>query len=45
MFQSLGVSSRAYTPGLRRFAVAFAVLLAVGFAAIPLAVLFGVIGG
>jgi succinate dehydrogenase / fumarate reductase cytochrome b subunit len=45
MFQSLGVSNRAYTPGLRRFAVAFAVLLAVGFAAIPLAVLFGVIGG
>lgn len=45
MFQSLGVSNRAYTPGLKRFAVTFAVLLGVGFAAIPLAVLFGVIGG
>src|SRR5512133_250234 len=45
MFQSLGVSNRAYTPGLKKFAVTFAVLLAVGFAAIPLAILFGVIGG
>jgi succinate dehydrogenase / fumarate reductase cytochrome b subunit len=45
MFQSLGVSNRAYTPGIKRFAVAFAVLLGVGFAAIPLAVLLGVIGG
>ncbi|HET8541376.1 MAG TPA: succinate dehydrogenase cytochrome b subunit [Anaeromyxobacter sp.] len=45
MFQSLGVSSRAYTPGIKRFAVAFAVILAVGFAAVPLAVLLGVIGG
>ncbi len=45
MFQSLGISNRAYTPGLKQFAVAFAVILFVGFAAIPLAVLFGVIGG
>jgi succinate dehydrogenase / fumarate reductase cytochrome b subunit len=45
MFQSLGVSNRAYTPGIKTFAVAFAVILGVGFAAIPLAVLFGVIGG
>ncbi len=45
MFQSLGISNRAYTPGIKRFAVAFAVILGVGFAAIPLAVLFGVIGG
>jgi succinate dehydrogenase / fumarate reductase cytochrome b subunit len=45
MFQSLGVSNRAYTPGIKRFAVAFAVILGIGFAAIPLAVLFGVIGG
>jgi succinate dehydrogenase / fumarate reductase cytochrome b subunit len=45
MFQSLGVSNRAYTPGLKKFAVTFAVLLGVGFAAIPLAILFGVIGG
>ena len=45
MFQSLGVSSRAYTPGIRRVAAALGTLLAVGFAAIPLAVLFGLIGG
>ncbi len=45
MWQSLGISNRAYTPGLKRFAVTFAVILAVGFAAIPLAVVFGVIGG
>lgn len=45
MFQSLGVSNRAYAHGLKSFAVTFAVILAVGFAAIPLAVLFGVIGG
>ena len=45
MFQSLGVSNRAYTPGIKTFAVAFAVILGIGFAAIPLAVLFGVIGG
>jgi succinate dehydrogenase / fumarate reductase cytochrome b subunit len=45
MFQSLGVSNRAYTPGLKKFAVTFAVLLGIGFAAIPLAILFGVIGG
>jgi succinate dehydrogenase / fumarate reductase cytochrome b subunit len=42
--QSLGVGSRAFTPGLRRAAAAIATVLAVGFAAVPLAVLFGVIG-
>lgn len=45
MFQSLGVANRAYTPGLKGFAVAFATLLAVGFAAVPLAVIFGIVGG
>jgi succinate dehydrogenase / fumarate reductase cytochrome b subunit len=45
MFQSLGLATRAITPGLKRFAVTFAVILAVGFASIPLAVIFGVIGG
>ncbi len=44
MFQSLGVANRAYTPGLKRFAVTFATILAVGFAAVPLAVLFGIVG-
>jgi succinate dehydrogenase / fumarate reductase cytochrome b subunit len=43
-FQSLGVSNRAFTPTLQRLAVAFAVLLTVGFAAVPLAVLFGLVG-
>jgi succinate dehydrogenase / fumarate reductase cytochrome b subunit len=42
-FQSLGVSNRAFTPTIQRFAVAFAVLLTVGFAAVPLAVLFGLV--
>ena len=45
MFQSLGVSSRAFTPGLKGFAIAFAVIVALGFAAVPLAVLLGVVGG
>lgn len=45
MFQSLGVANRAYTSALKRFAVTFATILAVGFAAVPLAVLFGIIGG
>ncbi len=45
MFQSLGVSNRAFTPGIERFAATFATIVAVGFAAVPLAVLFGVIGG
>lgn len=45
MFQSLGVANRAYTPGLKGFAATFAVILAVGFAAVPLAVLFGIVGG
>jgi succinate dehydrogenase / fumarate reductase, cytochrome b subunit len=43
MFQSLGVSNRAFTPGLQRVAAAFAVVLAVGFAAVPIAVILGVV--
>jgi succinate dehydrogenase / fumarate reductase cytochrome b subunit len=43
-FQSIGVSNRAFTPGLKRFAAVFGTLLAVGFAAVPLAVLLGVLG-
>jgi succinate dehydrogenase / fumarate reductase, cytochrome b subunit len=45
MFQPLGISTRAFTPGLQRLAVFFAVILTVGFAAVPLAVLFGIVGG
>lgn len=43
MFQSLGVSNRAFTPGLRRLAAVFGTVLAVGFAAVPIAVLLGVV--
>jgi succinate dehydrogenase / fumarate reductase cytochrome b subunit len=42
--QSLGASSRALTPGIRRAAAALATIVTVGFAAVPLAVVFGVIG-
>jgi succinate dehydrogenase / fumarate reductase cytochrome b subunit len=40
---SLGLSNRAFTPGVRRVAAAFGTILAVGFSAVPLAVLFGLI--
>jgi succinate dehydrogenase / fumarate reductase cytochrome b subunit len=43
-FQSLGTANRAFTPGIQRFAAAVATLLTVGFAAVPLAVLFGLVG-
>jgi succinate dehydrogenase / fumarate reductase cytochrome b subunit len=43
-FQSLGATNRAFTPGIRRAAAAVATLLAVGFSAVPLAVLFGLVG-
>ena len=42
--QSLGVGGRALSPGIRRTAAALATLVALGFAAVPLAVLLGVIG-
>lgn len=44
MFQSLGVSNRTFTPGIRRGAAALAVVLAVGFSAVPLAILLGLLG-
>ncbi len=44
MFQSLGFSGRAFAPGLRRAAAVLATVLAVGFAAVPLAVLLGLLG-
>jgi succinate dehydrogenase cytochrome b subunit len=43
MFQSLGVSNRRFTPTARRFAVLMAVILTLGFASIPIAVLLGVV--
>jgi succinate dehydrogenase / fumarate reductase, cytochrome b subunit len=45
MFQSLGIATRAFTPGFQRLAIGFAVILTVGFAAVPLAVIFGIVGG
>jgi succinate dehydrogenase / fumarate reductase cytochrome b subunit len=42
--QSLGATTRALTPGIRRGAAALATIVAVGFAAVPLAVLFGLLG-
>lgn len=44
MFQSLGASNRAFTPGIRRLAAVFGTLLAIGFAAVPIAVLLGLVG-
>ncbi len=45
MWQSVGLATRGYTPALKRLAVGLAVLLAIGFASIPLAVVLGVLGG
>lgn len=44
MFQSLGLSSRRLTPSVQRFAAGISVILALGFASIPLAVLVGLVG-
>lgn len=43
MFQSLGLSSRSVAAAIQRAAVAAAVILTLGFAAIPLAVLVGIV--
>ncbi len=44
MFQSLGLSNRRLTPQVQRFAAGLSVVVALGFASIPLAVLIGVVG-
>jgi succinate dehydrogenase / fumarate reductase cytochrome b subunit len=44
MFQSLGLSNRRLTPTVQRFAAGISVIVAVGFASIPLAVLVGLVG-
>lgn len=44
LFQSLGASNRGLRPQIQKFAVAVAVILTLGFSAIPLAVLVGIIG-
>lgn len=43
MFQSLGLSHPVYTPWLRTLAKVFAILIAIGYISIPVAVLAGVI--
>jgi len=43
MFQTLGINHPVYTPWLQRFAKVFAILLAVGFISMPVAVLAGFI--
>ncbi len=43
MFQSLGLSNRRLTPQVQRFAAGFATVLTIGFSAIPLAVIVGVV--
>jgi succinate dehydrogenase / fumarate reductase cytochrome b subunit len=43
MFSSVGLASRGITPTLQRAAAVVGTLLAVGFAAVPLAVLFGIL--
>jgi len=42
-FQSLGIGGRRFTPALRRGAAGVAVLLSLGFASIPVAVLLGLV--
>lgn len=44
MFQSIGVSNRAFTPAIQRAAAVLGTVVAVGFSAVPLAVLFGLVG-
>jgi len=39
MFQSLGISHPRYTPGLKRFAALFAIVVAIGYITIPVAAL------
>jgi len=44
LFQSLGLSNRRITPTVQRLAAGLAVLLTLGFASIPLAVIVGIVG-
>jgi succinate dehydrogenase / fumarate reductase cytochrome b subunit len=43
MFQSLGLSSRGVSIGLQKLAIGTAVALTVGFAAVPIAILLGLL--
>lgn len=42
-FQTLGLNHRKYTPFIKKFGVAFSIIIPVIFAAMPLAVYFGII--
>jgi succinate dehydrogenase cytochrome b subunit len=44
MFQSLGISNRGISPTIQKFAIAAAVILTLGFSAVPLAVIVGLVG-
>jgi succinate dehydrogenase / fumarate reductase cytochrome b subunit len=44
LFQSLGLANRGVSAAIQRFAIATAVLLTLGFSAVPLAVLVGLVG-
>jgi succinate dehydrogenase / fumarate reductase cytochrome b subunit len=44
MFQSLGLANRGISVGIQKFAIAAAVLLTLGFSAVPIAVILGVVG-
>jgi succinate dehydrogenase / fumarate reductase, cytochrome b subunit len=41
MFQSVGIGSQRHTPGLKRFAAIFAILIAIGNISIPIAAMTG----
>jgi succinate dehydrogenase / fumarate reductase, cytochrome b subunit len=43
MFQSMGFNHPRYTPGIKRFAEAFAIAVTAGYIAIPVAVLAGIL--
>jgi succinate dehydrogenase / fumarate reductase cytochrome b subunit len=44
MFQSLGLSNRGVSATIQKFAIAAAVVLTLGFSAVPLAVIVGLVG-
>jgi succinate dehydrogenase / fumarate reductase cytochrome b subunit len=43
MFQSVGLSHPRYTPAIQRFAKIVAILIAIGYCSIPIAVLTGLL--
>ncbi len=43
VFQTLGISDRGISPTIQRFAIALAIIVTLGFSAVPLAVITGVV--